>query len=116
VTRARWAVLAAAAVGVSVWLLVAQFGAIWPNLAASVIWGTPALITHHLLIRRRIDGEHEARAQEAHARHLEHRARLDAIGRQVEELHRFHVHGELPDDALRPWRHRDEPAPAEPAN
>jgi hypothetical protein len=28
--------------------------AIWPNLAASVIWATPAFVAHHLLLRRHI--------------------------------------------------------------
>lgn len=28
--------------------------AIWPNLAASVIWTTPAFIVHHKLLKRHI--------------------------------------------------------------
>lgn len=32
---------------------------LWPNLAASVIWGAPAFTTHHLLIKRHITKQHE---------------------------------------------------------
>lgn len=112
-TRARWAVLVAAAVAASAWLLVGYWSSIWPNLAASLIWGTPALVTHHLLIRRHVDRRHEERLQEQHAQHLENRARLDAMAKKVGELHDFHVRGVLPDHQLRPWLHPDEPEPGE---
>lgn len=42
----------------SAWLAGA-WSAIWPNLAASVIWATPAFIAHHVLLRRHIDRRHE---------------------------------------------------------
>ncbi len=40
-------------------LLVGWWGQVWPNLAASVIWATPAFITHHVLLRRHADRRHE---------------------------------------------------------
>jgi hypothetical protein len=40
------------------WLLGA-WGAIWPNLAASAIWSTPAFIAHHVLIRRHLTRVHQ---------------------------------------------------------
>jgi hypothetical protein len=35
-------------------LLAGWWAAIWPNLAASLIWAAPAFTTHHVLIRRHI--------------------------------------------------------------
>jgi uncharacterized membrane protein YdjX (TVP38/TMEM64 family) len=32
---------------------------IWPNLAASVLWATPAFLVHHRLIRRHINAVHQ---------------------------------------------------------
>lgn len=43
--------------------LLGWWSALWPNLAASVIWATPAFVAHHRLIRRHIDRQH-ARTQE----------------------------------------------------
>lgn len=40
-------------------MLAHWWSAIWPNLAASLIWGTPAFITHHKLMRRHVDRRHE---------------------------------------------------------
>lgn len=93
-----WAVLFAAAVGVSCWLLANWWQAIWPNLAASIIWGTPALATHHLLIRRHVDSKHaqtEARLDAQDEAHAE-------VAKRVGELHGLHIHGTWPED-----RHRD---------
>ena len=39
-------------------LLAGWWSAVWPNLAASVIWATPAFIGHHVLLRRHIDRRH----------------------------------------------------------
>lgn len=41
-------------------LLAGWWAAIWPNLAASVIWGAPAFTTHHVLMRRHITRTHES--------------------------------------------------------
>lgn len=41
------------------WLL-SSWGQVWPNLVASVIWATPAFITHHLLVRRHLRRIHDA--------------------------------------------------------
>jgi hypothetical protein len=38
--------------------LAGWWSAIWPNLAANVIW-VPAAALHHVLIRRHITREHE---------------------------------------------------------
>lgn len=39
-------------------LLAGWWAAIWPNLAANVIW-VPAAAVHHVLIKRHISREHE---------------------------------------------------------
>lgn len=36
-------------------LLAGWYAAIWPNLAASVIWSVPALWWHHRRLRRHIE-------------------------------------------------------------
>lgn len=35
-------------------LLLGWWLAIWPNLAANVIWMTPAFVAHHVLLRRHL--------------------------------------------------------------
>jgi hypothetical protein len=45
------------------WLLNA-WSQVWPNLAASVIWATPAFVTHHVLVRRHLRRIHAAVTRE----------------------------------------------------
>jgi hypothetical protein len=49
-------------------------GGVWPNLLASVMWGAPAFVTHHVLIRR-----HQARTTARQTEQLKDHidARLD---------------------------------------
>lgn len=35
------------------------WAAIWPNLAASVMWATPAFISHHILLKWHINKKNE---------------------------------------------------------
>ena len=97
-TRNRWIAVVVLAVGLSVWLLVYDWSAIWPNLAASIIWGTPALTAHHVAIRRRQDRHHREQVgrDEAHAQ------QLAAVATKVGELHDLSIEGHLPDRVLKP--------------
>lgn len=36
------------------------FDAVYPNLAANVVWLSPAFIAHHVLLRRHINRKHDA--------------------------------------------------------
>jgi hypothetical protein len=40
-------------------LLAGWWSAIWPNLAASVIWATPTFLLHHRALKRHVDKRHE---------------------------------------------------------
>jgi hypothetical protein len=97
-TRNRWIAVVVLAVSLSVWLLIYDWSAIWPNLAASIIWGTPALTAHHVAIRRRQDRHHREQVgrDEAHAH------QLAAVSTQVGQLHDWHLRGILPPDVLKP--------------
>jgi hypothetical protein len=98
VTRNRWIAVVALAAGLSSWLLVFYWGALWPNLAASVIWGTPALSMHHVAIRRRQDRQHAEQVgrQEAQAE------QLGVVAAKVGELHDLSIEGHLPARILKP--------------
>jgi hypothetical protein len=39
--------------------LASNWSAVWPNLEASLIWATPAFVTHHVLMRRHLDRRHD---------------------------------------------------------
>lgn len=97
-TRTRWIAVVALAVCLSAWLLVFWWAAIWPNLAASVIWGTPALTAHHVAIRRRQDRHHREQVGRAEA----HAAELAAVAVKVGELHDLSIEGHLPARTLKP--------------
>lgn len=80
-----------------------QWSAVAGNTAASIIWTTPALATHHVLTRRRQDRQHRERVgrQEAQAAELAaHRQEFAAVAAKVTELHDFHLHMKLPDREL----------------
>lgn len=47
--------------------LAGAWSAIWPNLAASVLWATPAFVTHHVLLRRHISRVHAQAAPDGAA-------------------------------------------------
>jgi len=97
-TRNRWIAVVALAAGLSAWLLFFYWGALWPNLAASVIWGTPALSMHHVAIRRRQDRQHAELAGRAEAQAKQ----LGTVVEKVGELHDWHLRGILPPDVLKP--------------
>lgn len=40
--------------------LVGWWAAVWPNLAANVLWVAPAFLTHHKLLKRHVDRQHAA--------------------------------------------------------
>ena len=48
-------------------LLASWWTAIWPNLAANVIWMTPAFVLHHLLMRRHVTRLTRQYREEPHA-------------------------------------------------
>lgn len=96
--RWLWLAVVVAAVGLSVWLLVYGWSSIWPNLAASVIWGTPALSAHHVAIRRRQDRHHREQVGRAEAQ----AEQLAAVAAKVGELHDLSIEGRLPERILKP--------------
>lgn len=57
-------------------LLAGWWTAIWPNLAASVIWATPAFVLHHKWLKRHVDRRHDELAA-----HLT--AAVDAVRREA---------------------------------
>lgn len=97
-TRNRWFAVVALAAALSVWLLLFYWQAIWPNLAASVIWGTPALSAHHVAIRRRQDRHHREQVGRAEAQ----AEQLAAVAVKVGELHDLSIEGHLPARILKP--------------
>ncbi|RCH70425.1 hypothetical protein DT019_02770 [Streptomyces sp. SDr-06] len=61
--RTRWILAALAVLALDVYLLVFHWPDVAGNLAASVIWGTPALVAQHVALRRHADRQHaETRA------------------------------------------------------
>src|ERR1041385_5379561 len=48
-------------------LLASWWTAIWPNLAANVIWMTPAFVVHHVLLRRHVTRRTRQHREEPHA-------------------------------------------------
>lgn len=81
-----------------VYCLVFQWSAVGGNIAASIIWGTPAVGAHHVVIRRRVDRHHREQAGRVEAQ----AAQLAVVGQQVSELHNWHLRGVLPPDVLKP--------------
>jgi hypothetical protein len=58
VTRVWWILAALAVAGLDVYLLWFHWPDVAGNLAASVIWGTPALVAQHVALRRHADRQH----------------------------------------------------------
>lgn len=62
-TRTWWILAALLVLAVDAYLLAYHWADVAGNLAASVIWGTPALVAQHVALRRHADRQHaETRA------------------------------------------------------
>lgn len=75
--RAAWLAACLAVLAYDLYLLASSFPEVRANLEAAVIWATPALIAHHVLLRRHAD-----------RRHAETQARLDAQDEALNTLRR----------------------------
>lgn len=104
-SRPRWLAAIAALAAFDVWCFLAHWSAVAGNVAASIIWATPALAVHHVAIRRRQDAQHVERMA-AHAelvgRQEAHAQALATVTAQVGELHEFHIEGRLPERITKP--------------
>lgn len=62
-TRLWWILAALVVLALDAYLLVFHWPDVAGNLAASVIWGTPALVAQHVALRRHAERQHaETRA------------------------------------------------------